>query len=251
MAGHEELPIRHSEEKSYMTKITGIRAISFDGDGTLWDFEKVMRHSLHQVLKELERIDPEAAHLLDIDKMIEVRERVAEEWKDKTANLEGLLFNRRQAFRETLKDIGRPDDTLASHLNKVYLRHRFEDIELFQDVLPTLHSLRSRYTLGLLSNGNSYPEQCGLTDIFEFVVFSQDYGMAKPDSRLFQTALEKARCSKQEFLHVGDSLENDVIGAMKADIRCVWLNRKQMKPNREIAVEHRIASLLELDKILE
>ena len=28
-----------------MDKITGIKAISFDGDGTLWDFEKVMRHS--------------------------------------------------------------------------------------------------------------------------------------------------------------------------------------------------------------
>ncbi len=250
ITGREGLLIRHSEEESSMKKITGIRAISFDADGTLWDFEKVMRHSLHCVLKELERIDPEAAHLLDIDNMIEVRERVAEEWKDKTVNLEGLLFNRRQAFRETLKDIGRPDDTLASHLNEVYLQHRFKDIELFKDVLPTLNALRSRYTLGLLSNGNSYPERCGLKGIFQFAVLSQDYGVAKPDSRLFQIALEKARCSKQEFLHVGDSLENDIIGAMNAGIRCVWLNRKQMKHNSEITIEHRIASLLELDKIL-
>ncbi len=247
VTSHEELSIPHSEEKLYMTKITGIRAISFDGDGTLWDFEEVMRHSLHQVLTELEQIDPEAAHLLDIDKMIEVRQRVAEEFKGRTANLEDIRF---QAFRETLKDIGRPDDTLVSHLNKVYLQHRFEDIELFEDVLPTLNALRPKYTLGLLSNGNSYPERCGLDGIFQFVVFSQDYGVAKPDPRLFQIALEKAQCSRKEFLHVGDSLENDVIGAMKAGIRGVWLNRKQMKHNPETMIEHRIVSLLELPKIL-
>jgi len=231
-----------------MNKITGIRAVSFDGDGTLWDFEKVMRHSLHQVLKELERIDPETAHLLDIDKMIEVRQRVADELKGRTTNLEHI---RLQAFRETLKDIGRPDDTLASHLNEVYLQHRFEDIELFEDVLPALNALRSEYSLGLLSNGNSYPERCGLNGIFQFVVFSQDYGVAKPDPRIFQIALEKARCLKEEFLHVGDSLENDVIGAMKAGIRSVWLNRKQIEPDPEITVEHKIASLLELHKMLE
>jgi len=247
ITGREELSIPNSEGKLYMTEITGIRAISFDGDGTLWDFEKVMRNSLHQVLKELERIDPEAAHSLDIDKMIEVRQRVAEEFKGRTVNLEDIRF---QAFRETLKDIGRPDDTLVSHLNEVYLQHRFEDIELFEDVLPTLNALRSRYSLGLLSNGNSYPERCGLNDIFQFVVFSQDYGVAKPDSRLFQIALEKAHCSKQEFLHVGDSLENDVIGAINTGIRCVWLNRKQSEPNPEVAVEYTIASLLELPKIL-
>lgn len=234
-----------------MNKIARIKAISFDGDGTLWDFEKVMRHSLNHVLKELEQIDPEAADLLDIDKMIEVRERVAGEWKDKTANLEDLLFNRLQAFRETLKDIGRPNDTLASHLNEVYLQHRFEDIELFEDVLPTLNALRSRYTLGLLSNGNSYPERCGLKGIFQFVVFSQDYGVAKPNPKLFQIAVEKARCSKQQLLHVGDSLENDVIGAMNAGIKCVWLNRQGMKHNSGIAVEHQVSSLIDLQEILQ
>lgn len=231
-----------------MNKIAGIKAISFDGDGTLWDFEKVMRHSLHHVLEELERIDPEAAHLLDIDKMIEVRERVAGELKGRVTNLEEI---RLQSFRETLKDIGRPNDTLASHLNQVYLKHRFEDIELFSDVLPTLKALRPEYTLGLLSNGNSYPERCGLEGIFQFVVFSQNYGVAKPNPKLFQIAVEKARCSKQQFLHVGDSLKNDVIGAMNAGIKCVWLNRQRMKHNSGIAVEHQVSSLIDLQEILQ
>jgi len=230
-----------------MNKIFGIKAISFDADGTLWDFEKVMRHSLHYVLEELKKLDPNAANILDVEKMIKIRNRVADELKGRVTNLEDVRF---EAFRRTLRDIGRPNDVLASHLNQVYLKHRFEDIELFSDVLPALKALRGTYTLGILSNGNSYPERCGLEGMFKFVVFSQDYGVEKPNPRLFQTAVEKAGCSKEQLLHVGDSLQDDVMGAINVGIKCVWLNRKQAEINLNSKIDYEISSLLELLEIL-
>jgi 2-haloalkanoic acid dehalogenase type II len=230
-----------------MKKFSGIRAISFDGDQTLWDFRKVMRHSLHYTLKELEQIDPQAAALLDIDKMIEIRDRVAEELKGRVTSLEAV---RLEAFRQTLAENGRPDDTLASHLNEVYLKHRFEDIELYQDVMPVLQKLKVKYTVGLLSNGNSYPERCGLEGIFQFVVFSQDHGFEKPDPKFFQIAIEKAGCSREELLHVGDSLQNDIIGANNAGIKCIWLNRENEINTSGCKIDYEIHSLWELLKIL-
>lgn len=230
-----------------MKEIRGIKAISFDADGTLWDFEKVMRHSLFYVLRELDKIDSPAADMLDIEKMIEIRNSVAEELKGKTTNLERV---RLEAFKRTLGYVGRPNDSLAAHLNDVYLRHRFEDIELFDDVLPTLNVLKEKYTLGILSNGNSYPERCGLKGIFQFIVFSQDCGVEKPDPRIFQIALEKTRCSRQEFFHVGDSLETDIRGANDSGIRCAWINRRRLKNNTNIRTEYEISSLLELLEIL-
>lgn len=230
-----------------MNKITGIKAISFDGDGTLWDFEKVMRHSLHHVLRELKKLDPDAADMLDIERMIKIRNRVANELKGRVTNLESI---RLEAFRQTLEDIGKPNDALASHLNQVYLKHRFEDIELFNDVLPSLKTLRTKYVLGILSNGNSYPERCGLEDMFQFVVFSQDYGIEKPNPKLFQIGVEKAGCSKQQLLHVGDSLQEDIAGAGNVGIKCVWLNRKQVRNNMDIKIDYEISSLSELFKIL-
>lgn len=231
-----------------MKKITGIKAISFDGDGTLWDFEKVMRHSLHHVLKELKKFDSNAADMLDVKKMIKIRNRVANQLKGKVTNLEAIRF---EAFRQTLKEIGRPNDTLASYLNQVYLKHRFEDIELFDDVLPTLKLLREKYTLGLLSNGNSYPERCGLENMFQFVIFSQDYGIEKPNPKLFLIAIEKTECLKQQLLHVGDSLQEDIMGGINAGIKCVWLNRKQVKNDLSIKVDYEISSLIELLEILQ
>ena len=57
-----------------MNKIIGIKAISFDADGTLWDFEKVMRHSLFHVLVELKKLDPETVDILNVDKMVDQSE---------------------------------------------------------------------------------------------------------------------------------------------------------------------------------
>jgi len=71
-----------------VNKIIGIKAISFDADGTLWDFEKVMRHSLFHVLVELKKLDPEAVDMLNVDKIIKIRNRVANELKHRVTNLE-------------------------------------------------------------------------------------------------------------------------------------------------------------------
>ena len=230
-----------------MSKVKGIKAVSFDGDGTLWDFEKVMRHSLHHALKELKRIDPPTVAMLDVERMIKIRNRVAKELKGTVTNLEEI---RLEAFRQTLKDIGRSDEALASHLNQVYLKHRFEEIELFADVLPALEAMKGTYTLGLVSNGNSYPERCGLEGCFKFVVFSQDYRIEKPNPELFHIAVDKAGCSQQQLLHVGDSLVDDIMGAGNAGIKCVWLNRKRIKNDSGIKIDYEIQSLLELLEIL-
>lgn len=228
-------------------KIRGIKAISFDADQTLWDFQKVMKHSLGYVLTILEEDYPEIASKLSIEKMIEIRNRVAEEMKGKTANLEEV---RLEAFKTTLTETGHANDELAAFLNRIYLQHRFEDVELYEDVLPTLNILREKYRLGLLSNGNSYPARCGLDDMFSFVVFSQDIGTDKPSPRFYQIAVERAGCLKKELLHIGDSLENDVIGARNCGITSVWLNREQVKPETDVEIEYEVSSLSELLKIL-
>ena len=217
--------------------IERITTISFDGDGTLWDFEKVMRDALQRTRDELCRLDSTLGEALTVESMIAVRNRVAGELKGRGTNLEVI---RLEAFRRTLAGIGRPDEQLARHLNEVYLAHRFANIELFPDVNPALDALGARYRLGLLSNGNSYPDRCGLEGRFQFVVFAQDHGVEKPDPRIFAITLDRAGCTRGQLLHVGDSLQNDVFGAQRAGIAVVWLNRtgspntSAMQPDLEV-----------------
>ncbi len=231
-----------------MTDRGPLTTISFDGDATLWDFEKVMRHSLAITLDELRRRAPGAASAaLTVDKMIDIRNMVAAELKGTTVDLEEVRF---QAFRRTIESIGYADDGLAADLNALYLKHRFEDIELYPDVIPALDALRPDFIVGLLSNGNGYPERCGLPDRFGFVVFSQDVGVEKPAPRMFSTACEAAGCTPSELVHIGDSLESDVAGANAVGAVSVWLNRDGVDNVSDIQPAHEIESLVELVNIV-
>ena len=231
-----------------MNEGKSIKAISFDGDMTLWDFEKVMRHSLSLALAELRRRVPgQASADLTVDKMIEIRNSVATELKGKIADLEEIRF---QAFRRTVEFVGCADDNLAADLNALYLKHRFEDIELYSDVVPVMDILRSNFAVGLLSNGNGYPERCGLPGRFSFVVFSQDVGVEKPDARIFLAACDQAGCAPCELMHIGDSLESDVAGANGVGAVSVWLNREAKQNNSGIVPDYEIQSLTELAGII-
>ncbi len=225
-----------------------ISAISFDGDMTLWDFQKVMRHALKKTLAELRRLLPTQRALdLSVEEMIAIRNQVEKDEHGRTWNMEEL---RLLAFERTLESLGRPDRDLAARLNNLYMKHRFEDIELYPDVIPALDQLAPHFKLGLLSNGNSYPERCGLEGRFAFVVFSQDVRVRKPDRRIFEIAAREAGCPLDELLHVGDSYENDVLGAYGAGAKTVWLNREGMESNAGIRADAEITSLTDLPGIL-
>ena len=65
----------------------------------------------------------------------------------------------------------------------------------------------------------------GLIDSVDHVVTSAGAGAAKPDPAIFAIALEVAGVTAAEALHVGDSLDQDVVGARAAGIDAIWLHR--------------------------
>ena len=126
--------------------IDKITTISFDADDTLWDFEGVMHHALGCALTELRRLVPSVPDSLSIHTLIAIRNQVAEEQKDNGLTLEAI---RLEAFKRTLQFIEMPNDDLAAYLNALYLKHRFEDIQFFDDVLPVLNALQGHYMMGV------------------------------------------------------------------------------------------------------
>ena len=231
----------------YESSMKEIKVLSFDADNTLWDFQKVMRHSLNQTLLALKEIDPIAHSALTVDKMIAIRNAVAENLKGIIINLEEIRLN---AFRQTLASVNRANDELASYLHEIYMKHRFEDIELYEDVVPTLEKLKEKFKLIIISNANTYPKKCGLDNFFDEVFFAQDIGVEKPDPRAFTIALDEIGYSKNQVLHIGDSLYSDIFGANNADIKCAWLNREKIENTTEYKADFEITTLKELLDIL-
>ena len=58
-------------------------------------------------------------------------------------------------------------------------------------MLPTLSLLKDTYRLGLVTNGNTYPERCGLPGLFAFTIFAQDYQVQKPQPEFYERVLSE------------------------------------------------------------
>lgn len=225
-----------------------ITAISFDVDQTLIDTDRVIMRSMESVRDELiRRVPGERTLSLTVEEIWSIRDR---EEKDFVGNVRDFDEIRRRSFHRMLDHVGYTGPDLSVRLNEVYLEHRYNDIEPYEDVVPMLDALAPRFKLGLLSNGNNYPEFFGLADRFDFAVYAQDIGIEKPDPRTFQIAVERAGCSLDQLLHVGDSLETDVEGAQAVGVRAAWLNRNGAFNDTGIEPDYQIATLTDLPSLL-
>jgi putative hydrolase of the HAD superfamily len=100
----------------------------------------------------------------------------------------------------------------------------------YSDALPALKGLRARgVALVVVSNWDvSLPavlRRVGLEGMVDGVVASAQVGCPKPGRAIFDAALALAGVSPARAMHVGDSVEQDVGGALSAGIRPVLLRR--------------------------
>jgi putative hydrolase of the HAD superfamily len=121
----------------------------------------------------------------------------------------------------------------------------------FPDVLPALRELRDRgLRLVVVSNWDcSLPEwldRAGIGQLVDGSVSSAVVGEAKPAPAVFEAGLRLAGCDAAEALFVGDSLDNDVLGARAAGLRGVLVQRAGDPPHGVEAV----TSLRELSAIV-
>jgi putative hydrolase of the HAD superfamily len=105
-----------------------------------------------------------------------------------------------------------------------YHRHDnlWEHVE--PEVMPTLAALRGRgLRLVVVSNANGRLkhlfDRLDLTKWFDHVLDSHEWGVEKPDPRLFQIALEQSHGDAASTVHVGDLYHVDVMGARRAGLR--------------------------------
>ncbi len=232
--------------------LTRITTISFDGDDTLWDFRSAMENALERTMRKLRTaVANDACHRLTVRKMIEIRDSVAAELGDGRSDGASLDEVRHKAFIRTLEYVGAPSEELAGELYRYYVDNRLAGTMPYPDVPALLKSLKGRYRIGLISNGNSRAVLSRLPVTFDFVVFAEDCGYAKPDPRIFELALTASQCRPGEFLHVGDSLSDDVFGANSSGLFSAWLNRQGMSNETRITPDLEVWHLGEFLEILE
>ncbi|WP_447976990.1 HAD-IA family hydrolase [Candidatus Nitrospira bockiana] len=101
---------------------------------------------------------------------------------------------------------------------------------VYPETFAVLKTLKDAgYELGIISNFDSrlfnVLRGLGLAEFFETVTISSLAHAAKPSPAIFRCALEKHALDPADAVHVGDSVRDDVHGALAAGIRAVLLDR--------------------------
>jgi putative hydrolase of the HAD superfamily len=126
-----------------------------------------------------------------------------------------------------------PDDRMLDAIEDAFAKR--VSWKPYPEALPILEDLRDAgYRLGVISNAShSLPEtlrKIGLAPFFETITYSFAVGAEKPDVRIFRRALAEAEATEGFALHVGDSFEADYVGAKRAGLHAVLLQREGEPP---------------------
>ncbi len=113
--------------------------------------------------------------------------------------------------------------------------------EVFADVPETLAALSAaRLPLVVISNWQcglgQFVSELGLGSAFRHVLASAEQGSAKPDPAMFREAARRIGLPPERMLHVGDTYDEDVVGAAAAGCSAVLLCRDQSVPESDVPV---------------
>ncbi len=188
-------------------KLDNIKWIFFDIGSTLIDETLAMEHRIREVIEDTE---------ITFEQFVEKKIFFAKQ--NKPADLEAIKF---------------------FGLTKTPW-HK-EDERLFPDTIECLEKLYGHYKIGIIANqslgSKERLETFGILKYIDVVVASAEEGVAKPDKRIFEIALERAGCKPEEAVMVGDRLDNDIVPANEIGMYTIWIkqgNWKDACPRNEL-----------------
>lgn len=233
-----------------------MRAVFFDLGGTLFSNVQIPRVCTPALVAAADRLGIEGG-LAGIGKaFVEATQKVNAAYMKRPYYLHRDLFV--DTARELLAILGRDDDPDFSDWFYVAQRDLMVDqIELREDCLDTLAELRARgFQLLVVSNiDHDFLDPMivnfGIESFFDHFVSSETAQSCKPDAGIFRAALERAGCSPEEAVFVGDSRVHDIQGASGVGIRAILINEHGGVSHLddeefEVDPEHVIGSLSEL-----
>ncbi len=160
-----------------------------------------------------------------------------------------------EIWRRTLRAC-KQDESLAQIAADTLMRLGRRAHVLFADARTLLTALRrAQVPLALITNGASDTQRdklsaLGIEDWFDAIVVSGELGIAKPDARIFEVAIDTLRIAPKDVAHIGDSLTTDVAGAHAAGLTSIWLNRiGATRAPAQPTPDFEIRSLLELENV--
>ncbi|MDP4153514.1 MAG: YjjG family noncanonical pyrimidine nucleotidase [Bacillota bacterium] len=221
--------------------------ILLDLDETVFDFSKAEEHSLKNALDR-------AGVYHD--------EKTREEYKKINASLWRLYEQggitseelRVERFRRYLDHFGLQGD--AEKINVNYLNGLAECAFLIDGAEQFVKYLHSKYKVAVVTNGireNQYSrvKKSPIASYIDAMVVSEEAGAPKPDARIFEEALRRARhTDKTTAIMIGDKLSSDILGGMNFGCDTIWYNPLKQENDTDIIPTYVVYNYEDIMRIL-
>ncbi|WP_029319760.1 YjjG family noncanonical pyrimidine nucleotidase [Butyrivibrio sp. AE3004] len=216
------------------------KAILFDNDDTLMDFQTGNRNAINLLLDEIGYVDD--------NRYDQYEEENLACWK---ALERGEMTQNQLKYERFFRFFNKYGITADARKSA----ERFVELLGMQNMLlpnaeEVLRTISKEIPIGIVTNGITAIQKRRfegsiVKELSSVIVISEEVGISKPDPAIFNLALEQLKIKPDEALMVGDGIDSDVRGANNAGIDICWINPHGMSLPSELHAEYIVSDIKE------
>lgn len=210
-----------------------IKAVVFDLDNTIYDYDKCDRYAMDKLRRYC--MDTFSMKEADFDTLYgKVKEIVKERLGMVGASHNRMLYA--QNFMELLKE---KPVSHALEFYDTYWNAMLTYMKPYEYVLPLFERLaRSGIQIAVLTDLTVHIQhrkirKLGIADYVDVLVTSEEAGKEKLDEAMFGLVMDKLQLLPEQVIMLGDSLEKDIKGAKTAGMHSILITRM----NRDLIMQ--------------
>ena len=248
-------------EKLNKNEIKKYKTIFFDFGGTLMCAESDNVAHLHMMKEVIQKYNLSASPedmVTKYNSYLFTKEMTLRDADPEENSFTPLRESTKKAFRRVLGKYNiQPSKEDFQWFSKSFIENHKKYIKLFPETLSILRELKkTNLHVGIISDiDNDFQDfqfkVFGISEIFDSITTSEEVQIYKPKEKIFQVALNKAKCQGEESIIIGDSYKKDIIGGKNMGMTTIWINKFSGDDADNDKADFMVKDLKEISPILK
>lgn len=208
-----------------------LKDVFFDLDNTLWDYRKNAEYTLRQIFPKYQK---QLSRDISFERFYPVYEQSNDAlWNRINRGEITKDYLRNHRFPDAFRALGCENDALGIELEHEFLDSIADSHLLVEGAEELLKDLKSKgYELHILSNGfeevtHHKVAKSALNGYFTSITSADELGIRKPEAKIYQHALMKAKARPSTSVMIGDDWLADIVGAENFGMAAVYFKNSE------------------------
>lgn len=224
--------------------------ICFDLDNTLFDYEKTFQQTMEHCFQKLSNRWKNPNQISSEDWFLIFKKYCDLHWSIYAEKKITKKQYRRLRFLDTMRELQiQADENVADELQANFEKVVGHFVAPYHGMHSLLSKLKEQdISLGIITNGRKRIQEEKVANLpfyylfpKDTIVISESIGFEKPNHCIFDEAFQRVSVEKSKPLYIGDSWEQDIVGAKEAGWDAIYFNSRKIAPK----TNHNVVSICE------